>query len=535
MACALALPAQALASACEKPPAAPLNDNRAAATVLPAAPLGQLAGSTIGATRQKGEPPSLSANTVWYRWRAPSTGVATFTGSSSLPVAIEAFTGPSLGHLRPASSSGMALAATFRVAAGTNYAIRATGVAGSTFTLKWTTAGAPTNDASSGAAAISGSAGSLVTDATAATSEPTDPTIDTVQPPATVWFEWTAPATGVYNFDTHGSRVNTLIGAYTNATPAALVADDSGNCGGSLFGLTTAGIQFAATSGTSYLIMVSGTVDVAPSSASLGGPIQLNWRAATNAPVASGNDAFASPASIAGNYGSIAGDTSGATAEIGEPTHEGAAARASLWFTWTPTVTSDYVLTALPDDEQACAPALSVYTGGSLSTLREVRALADHSLMSAVSSGSGVNAANAANTANAAPNAYGLRVHLFAGMTYRIATDGGAEPGSFALRWDIPQAAPTIRSATAGNGSIGVIWSPPKNTAGSARTGYFVAVIPANASDFATPDPQLLTVNYAFTTIKGLRNGSSYRVLVAAINGSGLGDIAISSPVTPKN
>jgi hypothetical protein len=528
MACAMALPALALASACEKPPAAPHNDNLAAATVLTAAPQGQLAGSTIGATRQKGEPRSLADDTVWYRWRAPSNGVVTFSGSSSLPVAIDAFTGPSLGHLRPASSSETALAATFRVAAGTNYAIRATGFAGSTFALKWATAGAPTNDARSAAAAISGGAGSLVTDATGATSQTTDPKIDTVQPPATVWYRWTAPATGVYDFDTHGSRVDTMIGAYTDATPTALLADSSGDCGGNIFDLTTAGIQFAATSGTSYLIMVSGTLADEPNSASLGGPVQLNWRAATAAPVASGNDAFASPAHITGNYGSIAGDTSGATAETGEPSHEGSPARASVWFTWTPTVTSDYVLTALPDDEEACAPGLSLYTGNSLATLRAVHSLDDDFLMSTVA------ASQASGATDAGPSAYGLRVHLFAGTTYSIASDGGADPGSFALRWDIPQAAPTIRSATSGNGSIGVIWSPPKNTSGSARTGYFVAVIPTNESDFDTPDSQLLPVNYAFTTIKGLRNGSSYRVMVAAINGSGLGDIAISRPVTPK-
>jgi hypothetical protein len=527
MACAMALPALALASACEKPPAAPHNDNLAAATVLTAAPQGQIAGSTISATRQKGEPRSLATDTVWYRWRAPSNGVVTFTGSGSLPVLIEAFTGPSLGHLRPASSSETALAAAFRVAAGTNYAIRATGVTGATFTLKWATAGAPTNDASSGATAISGSAGSLVTDATGATSQTTDPKIDTIQPPATVWYRWTAPATGVYDFDTHGSRVDTMMGAYTDATPAALIADSSGDCGGDIFGLTTAGIQFSATSGTSYLIMVAGTAAEEPNPASLGSPVQLNWRAATNAPVASGNDAFASPAHMAGNFGSIAGDTSGATAEIGEPAHEGTPARASLWFSWTPTVTSDYVLTALPDDEESCAPGLSVYTGSSLTTLRSVHSLDDDSLMSAVASSDGVDSGSS-------PSAYGLRVHLFAGTTYHLAADGGTEPGSFALRWDIPQAAPTIRSATAGNGSVGVIWSPPKNTAGSARTGYFVAAIPDNELDFNTPDPQLLPVNYAFSTIKGLRNGSSYRVMVAAINGSGLGTIAISRPVTPK-
>jgi len=37
----------------------------------------------------------------------------------------------------------------------------------------------------------------------------------------------------------------------------------------------------------------------------------------------------------------------------------------------------------------------------------------------------------------------------------------------------------------------------------------------------------------SFTTIRGLQNGAAYRVFVAAINDSGIGNVAISRPVTP--
>jgi hypothetical protein len=194
-------------------------------------------------------------------------------------------------------------------------------------------------------------------------------------------------------------------------------------------------------------------------------------------------------------------------------------------------VTSDYILTALPDDSDACVAGLTVYTGTSLSTLRAVQSSSDDFLMSASipPSGSGIDSSGEISS-----SAFGMRVHLFAGTTYRIAADGRAFPGAFTLRWDIPQAAPVIRSATPGNGSIGVIWAPPARTTGSARTGYFVAVIPANPEEFDTTEPQTLPVTSAFTTVRGLHNGSSYRVLVAAINGSGLGDFAISGVITPK-
>jgi hypothetical protein len=129
---------------------------------------------------------------------------------------------------------------------------------------------------------------------------------------------------------------------------------------------------------------------------------------------------------------------------------------------------------------------------------------------------------------------FGMRVHLVAGTTYRIAADRFGQPGPFTLQWDIPQAAPIIRSATSGNGSVGVIWSPPPRTAGSPRSGYFVTAIPVSDDVSVDYEPLTLPVTSAFTTIHGLHNGTAYRVIIAAVNSSGLGNFAASAPVTPK-
>ena len=519
-----------MATACEKAPAPPRNDNLAAATVLTAAPQGRVTGTTVGATRQNGEPVSNSNSTVWFRWRAPSSGVVTFTGSSAIPPDVEAYTGPAIGHLRPVSDDNdpqdAGPVSSFRVVTGTNYAIRVTSFTGSTFSVKWATSHAPANDASTAAVAISGGAGSLVVDTTAATASTTDPKIDGAEQPATVWYRWTAPSTGVFNFDTNGSEVDTLVGAYSTATPPVALADSDGGCGQSSE-FTTASIQFPATSGSTYLIMVAGTNDIGPTPASIGGPVQLNWRAVANAPVASGNDAFASATRISGTHGAIDGDTNGATAESGEPAIDGVPAQSSVWFSWTPTVTGDYVLTANPDNQDACGPALALYTGSSVSALRAVSSNDSVSLMSRTTSADTISVSSGGSG--------GLAVHLFAGTTYHLAADGGSDPGGFSMAWDIPQAAPTIRSVTAGNGSVGVIWSPPKPTAGSVRTGYFVTITTNNPDSFDIngPEPQLLPVTDAFTTIRGLTNGTTYRVLVAAVSGAGLGEPAISGPITP--
>ena len=444
-----------MATACEKAPAPPRNDNLASATVLTAAQQGEVAGTTVGATRQSGEPVSNDDSTVWFRWRAPASGVVTFTGSSAIPPDVDAYTGPAIGHLRPVSDDNdpedAESVTSFRVVTGTNYAIRVTSFTGSTFSLKWATYHAPINDTRAAAVAISGGAGSLVADTTAATATTTDPQIDGAEQAATVWYQWTAPSTGLFDFDTNGSKVDTLLGAYSNASTAVELADSDGGCS-EASDYTTASIQLSATSGSTYLIMVAGTNDDDPSPASIGGPVQLNWRAVANAPVTSGNDAFAAATRISGTHGAIDGDTDGATAQPGEPAIEGVPARSSVWFSWTPAVTGDYVLSANPDDEDACGPSLAMYTGSSVNALRAVASDDSDDPMSRTRSADIINVSSYIGG--------GLEVHLFAGTTYHVDADGGSDPGAFSLTWDIPQAAPTIRSVTAGNGSVGVIWSP---------------------------------------------------------------------------
>jgi hypothetical protein len=126
-----------------------------------------------------------------------------------------------------------------------------------------------------------------------------------------------------------------------------------------------------------------------------------------------------------------------------------------------------------------------------------------------------------------------LGVHLVAGTQYRISVDRLWQPGPFMLTWDMPPAAPVLRAVTPGNASIGVIWSAPPATAGSARSGYLVEAVPLDDS-FGESEPQLLAANATFTTLRGLKNGTAYEVIVTALNDSGWGQPAMSRPVTPK-
>jgi hypothetical protein len=71
-----------------------------------------------------------------------------------------------------------------------------------------------------------------------------------------VWFEWTAPATGSVRIDTHGSNFDTLLAVYTGSSINALTGIASNDNDGSANGAS--GLSFIASAGTVYKIAVDG-------------------------------------------------------------------------------------------------------------------------------------------------------------------------------------------------------------------------------------------------------------------------------------
>jgi hypothetical protein len=84
---------------------------------------------------------------------------------------------------------------------------------------------------------------------------------------ASVWYQWTAPASGSVTFDTIGSTFDTVLAAYTGSSVGALtsVASNHGSAGNG-----ASRIVFTATSGTTYRVAVDGF------NGSVGG-LTLNW------------------------------------------------------------------------------------------------------------------------------------------------------------------------------------------------------------------------------------------------------------------
>ena len=89
--------------------------------------------------------------------------------------------------------------------------------------------------------------------------------------------------------------------------------------------------------------------------------------------------------------------------------------------------------------------------------------------------------------------------------------------------------APTIGTATAGDGQVSVTFTPPVSNGGSAITTYIATASPGGA--FGTcAGPAACTA-----TVTGLTNGTSYAFTVTATNGDGTGPASsASNGVTPK-
>jgi hypothetical protein len=92
--------------------------------------------------------------------------------------------------------------------------------------------------------------------------------------------------------------------------------------------------------------------------------------------------------------------------------------------------------------------------------------------------------------------------------------------------------APTIGTATGGNASATVRWTPPANDGGSAVTGYQVKVL--NSAEAQVGALRAAGAAATSLNVTGLTNGTAYHFQVAATNSAGTGPFSASSnTVTP--
>lgn len=174
---------------------------------------------------------------------------------------------------------------------------------------------------------------------------------------ASMWWQWTAPATGTVTISLCASNFDTVLGVYTGTTVVALTplssSDDS--CGGGGFFAPQSRLSFLATSGVNYKLQVSGFDGDT-------GNVTLD----ITAPAAPVNDDFANAIAITGSPS--LGSNVNASREAGEPLH-GGPGDTSVWWRWTPPASGEALVSAC---DSAFIALAGVYTGSSVGALTDV-------------------------------------------------------------------------------------------------------------------------------------------------------------------
>lgn len=355
------------------PNSVPANDNFVNARALSGT--GTYKGSTIGASFEASEPDYHQGSdtagnaSVWFSWTPTLRRSAKIDvcrgGASQSDKIVAVFSGSSLNQLKPVRQDFCQVYVS--ASAGINYKIAVIDEKrgdGSQFQLKLTTTEPPTNDDFSNAIQLAGSSPSVSGTLSGATREDAEPRHngkDGLASFGSVWYTWTAPASGAVRIDTCDSPDEwggSLMGFYTGSSLNSLeeVNEGAHGCRG----------YFQATGGVTYRI----ALDADPA-----GDDGLSFTLNLSFVSPPANDNFEDAQTLSGNSGSISGNNEGATQESGEPIHNEAglsafSARASVWYSWTAPADGALRLT-LDGDDGAPGAVAAVYTGSNVSQLTE--------------------------------------------------------------------------------------------------------------------------------------------------------------------
>ncbi|MDE0420347.1 MAG: S8 family serine peptidase [Gammaproteobacteria bacterium] len=344
----------------------------------------------VAATPDPGEPAfafvrghPLRARSIWYVWTAPETGLARFAVAQSVAgdhsdyVIVDVFRDGPMAGLEALGDGQLGGGKTFFAEEGETYRVRLSThalyladrrSALPDLTLSWGPGSRPDNDDYAHAAAMEGESGTVSGTNAGATSEPAElmGNSSATSPfvlngwAASVWYRWTAPSTGDYQFSVN--RTAQVVAAFEgDSMAAARMVSGVPAQGGDM----DEAIVFPATEGVEYRIAVaSGSAYWA------GTEFELSW--APGAREFPANDDVAAASLAFGNFafGSVAFNDK--TVEHGEPAASGVR---TVWWKWQPGEDGRYTWLATRvagfiNDE---APLqMSVFAGNELSTLELV-------------------------------------------------------------------------------------------------------------------------------------------------------------------
>jgi hypothetical protein len=151
------------------------------------------------------------------------------------------------------SSDGLLVVTVPAAASGTLAIVTAHGIITTSFTILIATA--PANDNFNNAQILTGVVAEASATTVGATKQPGEPNHAGNPGGHSVWYRWTAPATGTWSLDTVGSSFTTLLAVYTGTTLTSLstVASNLTSAG-----TLTNALTFTAAAGDTYQIAVDG-------------------------------------------------------------------------------------------------------------------------------------------------------------------------------------------------------------------------------------------------------------------------------------
>jgi hypothetical protein len=324
-------------------------------------------GRNDGASAEPGEPThygfGTAVSSVWFNWTAPKSGSLTLEAAGSFAPVLAVYTGDDVAGLgrvanqvlpnRPGPNK-----IRVRVSAGVTYRIAVDSQSGSTsgggdFALTLHLIDSPPNDDFANAQPILGPLVDVDGTNVGATQEPCEPIHDQNYYDPSVWYSWTAPASGGVTIDLAGSGLNAVVGIYTGDTLCTLARVPNTQARTTM----VAKRRFRAAAGVTYRIAIDGSQGA-----------QGNFHMALRLRPAPLNDMFALAEPLTDLPVTTSGDNIGATGENGEP-NPGGTDGSSVWYRWTPTSTVLGVVTLPSYDFGA---NVTVYTGDSVGSLTTV-------------------------------------------------------------------------------------------------------------------------------------------------------------------
>ena len=299
---------------------APANDNFAHRQVLNGTNIEMTVNNT-GATFETGETEHGtvdSLHSIWFTWTAPASGEAVFgTSDTDATPIVAVYRGASLKTLKGVGGSVGSSLGSFQAVRGTNYQIAydtAYGYGATTLFLQLHS-GALNDDF--GQAIIIGSVPfQTLADNGAATKEPGEPNHAGDPGGKSLWWKWTAPATGSVTVAVT-TYYDALLGIYTGDAVSNLTGVASASVGA---WPGPASDSFDVIAGQAYSIAVDGK----------GGQPGLFQLTVDMTAVVACNDNFANRIALSGTNVLFAGTNFAASVEPGEP-----AGSHTIWWTWT--------------------------------------------------------------------------------------------------------------------------------------------------------------------------------------------------------